>query len=117
VRGGAPEPARENREGIFQEAATSQIGEEPCDRRVDGCGVFGVVFGECAVLIPSGVGDLDKAYAGLRQAARHAALAGRVFRGLAVYPVKLCLWDFPFGIVSASRARCRRGAGWKGIPA
>jgi hypothetical protein len=86
VRGGAPEPARENREGIFQEAATSQAGEEPCDRRVDGCGVFGVVLGEFAVLIPSGVGDLDKAYAGLRQAARHEALAGRVFRGLLSIP-------------------------------
>ncbi len=84
--GGAPELARENNEGIFQKAATFQIVEEARDGRVDGCGVSGVVLGEFAVLIPSGVGDLDKAHAGFDQAAIHEALAAKVICGLAVYP-------------------------------
>ncbi len=74
-------------EGVFEEPASMEIGEETGDGFVGGAGVLGVAW-KVAVLIPAwvggvvAVGDLDEADAGLAQAAGHKTLAAEFVGGV-----------------------------------
>ncbi len=89
---GAPEFAAPEDEGIFEEAAGLEVGEETGDGFVDfGC-VLGVALVEIAMLVPLdvgiAVGDLDETDAALQETAGHEALAAKVFRDRVVDPVE-----------------------------
>lgn len=73
--------AGEDDERVFEQAASFEISEQARDGAIDGGGVFAVVFGEVAVLVPAAVIDFHKTNSGLQHASRHEALAAKVVRG------------------------------------
>ena len=91
---GAAEFAAPPDDGVFEEAALFEIGEETGDGFIDGGGVV-AVFGQVRVLIPGGIVgvvaviDLDVAHVLLHEAAGHEALATEVVGGFFVDAVKL----------------------------
>ena len=99
-RGSAAEFATPQDQGVFQQAAGFQVGEEGRNRLIDGLAALGEVFAEAAMLIPGvvggGVKELHEPHPPLDQSTGQQALAAKEFGSRFAGSVKLvCCFALP----------------------